>query len=184
MTPRALAAASLIVFCALPSAAEFCSYKSGTNSAAGFRELDKPFCKTQDNSFRFARASPSVPEYWSKDGSTYVSDSMPGWMGADQQCNKAVAGAKLVLYRTETYLVAYAVSGPRVFKYKGTCSSLKYKFLDKLAAKSAEGGKGDPKDDTVEEALIAVGAEEVGPKGMLSRLIELAEKEAEKLAKP
>lgn len=176
MPPRTLLAASLLVLTSLPAAAEFCSYKSGTNSAAGFRELDKPFCKTQDNSFRFGTASPSVPEYWSKDGSTYVSDNMPGWMGADQQCAKAVTGAKVVLYRTETYLVAYAVSGPRVFKYKGTCSSLKYKFLAKLA----EVGRGEPTEDTVETALLGVGAEEVGAKDMLSRLIEIADKEAEK----
>jgi len=178
MTPRALVAASLLALFAVPASAEFCSYKSGTNSAAGFRELDKPFCKTQDNSFRFGTASPSVPEYWSKDGSTYVSDSMPGWMGADQQCAKAVRGAKVVLYRTETYLIAYAVSGPRVFKYKGTCSSLKYKFQSKLA----EVGRGEPTEDTVETALLGVGAEEVGAKDMLSRLIEIAE-EAEKKAK-
>jgi len=170
MNPSKPLLAFILFAAASPAAAEFCSHKSGTNSAAGFRELDKPFCK-QDNSFRFATASPSVPEYWSKDGSTYVTDSMPGWMGADQQCKKAVAGAKIVLYRTETYLVAYAVSGPRVFKYKGTCSSLKYKFLAKLA----DIGKGDPTEDTVETALLAIGAEEVGAKDMLSRLIEVAE---------
>lgn len=179
MTPRALVAASLIVLSALPASADFCHWKDGRSDDGVFRELDKPACK-QDNTFQFLRASPPHPESWSRDGSTTVTDSMPGWMGADEKCAKAVAGAKLISYRTESYLVAVSILGPRIFKLKQQCSTVKYKFM----AKYAELQRDNPKEaENAEKALTAAGGEEISKNELIERLIEVADKEAEKSKK-
>lgn len=123
---------------------------------------------------------PPHPESWSRDGSTTVSNSMPGWMGVDEKCAKAVAGAKLSSYRTESYLVAVSMYGPRVFKFKHQCSTVKYKFM----AKYAELQRDNPKEARNPElALEAVGGEEISKNELLERLIEVADKEAEKSKK-
>lgn len=178
MTPRTGVAALLIAFAAVPASADFCYWKDGRSDDGTFRELDRPAC-TQDNTFKFLRASPPHPESWSRDGSTTVSDSMPGWMGADEKCRKAVAGAKVISFRTETYLVAWALSGARIFKFKTQCSTVKYKFM----AKYAELQRDNPKEaENPELALKAAGGEEISKNELIERLIEVADAEAAKEA--
>lgn len=178
MTPRALVAASLIVFSAVPAFADFCHWKDGRNDDGTFRELDKPACK-QDNTFQFLKASPAHDEKWSRDGSTTITDSMPGWMGADEKCRKAVAGAKVISYRTESYLVAVSMLGPRIFKFKVQCSTVKYKFMEKYAQFQRD----NPKDaENAEKALNAAGGEEISKGDLIERLIEVADAEAAKEA--
>ncbi len=171
---KKLPLALLLLAAALPASADFCAYNSREESR--FRDLAGPECRRESNNLVFAVSYPAYSKHMSKDGSTYVTNSYPGLMGDEQKCMDAAKGARIMADHDsnratkESYLLAWAVSGTRVFRWKGSCSSLKDKFgpAVKEAAKGAE-----PGDDTVADALKAIGAEEIWTRTFVERLIDV-----------
>ena len=161
---------ALLLAAALPASADFCAYNSREESK--FRDLSGPECRRESNNFVFAYSSPGYSRHMSKDGSTYVTNSYPGMMGDEQKCIDSAKGARLLADTQETYLLAWAVSGTRVFRFKGSCYALKDKFKDAIRKTSAGA---EPGDDVVEEALKAAGAEEIWMRTFVGRLIDVGQ---------
>jgi hypothetical protein len=172
MTPRTLVIAALLVFASLPASAEFCGY-ADRKDMEKFRDLSGPECRRDSNTFVFRHSSPSYSRTLSKDGSTYVTDSFPGFMGDEQKCMNSEKGARILGEKSkESYLLAFAPSGLRVFRWKGSCWSLKDKFLPALARFQSTDAK---TQDSAENAFKAIGAKEISVRALTSRLIEVGE---------
>ncbi len=164
--------AALLVLCALPASAEFCGY-ADRNDMAKFRDLSGPSCRRNSNALVFENSSPPYSRHLSKDGSTFVTDSWPGFMGDEQKCMNAEKGARIIGDKTkESYLLGFAPIGLQVYRYKGSCSSLKSRLMPKLDELNASNPKGA---ENIEEALKAVGAEYVSVRELASRLVEVGE---------
>lgn len=163
---------ALLLLCALPAAADFCAYNSREESK--FRDLSGPACKRESNNFVFDTSHPAYSWKMSHDGSTYVTNNYPGLMGDEQKCIDSAKGAGVLASKAknETYLLAWAVSGTRIFRFKGRCWELQEKFGPALreATKDAE-----PNDDDVEKALKSIGAEEIWMRTFVGRLIEVGQ---------
>ncbi|UPT72472.1 MAG: hypothetical protein M0D55_10835 [Elusimicrobiota bacterium] len=161
---------ALLVSAALPASADFCAYNAREESK--FRDLSGPECRRESNNFVFNHSSPAYSRHMSKDGSTYVTNQYPGMMGDEQKCINSAKGARILDEKKETYLLAWAVSGTRVFRFKGSCYALKDKLLPAIKEKQ----KGaEATDDVVEEALKSIGAEEIWMRTFIGRLMEVGE---------
>lgn len=163
---------ALLVLCALPASAEFCGFADRKDMAL-FRDLSGPSCRRNSNTLVFEDSSPPYSRTLSKDGSTYVTDSWPGFMGDEQKCIFAEKGARIIGNKSkESYLLGFAPIGLQVYRYKGSCSSLKYKFMAKLDQLNASDPKGT---DNIENAFEAVGGVRMSVSALASRLIEVGE---------
>jgi hypothetical protein len=161
---------ALLLLAAAPAAADFCAYNAREESK--FRDLSSPECRRESNNLVFAYSSPAYSRHMSKDGSTYVTNQYPGMMGDEQKCIDSAKGARILADKAgkETYLLAWAVSGTRVFRFKGSCYALKDKLLPAIKEKQ----KGaEPTDDAVEEALNSIGAEEIWMRTFVGRLMDV-----------
>ena len=163
---------ALLVLCALPASAEFCGF-ADRKDMAKFRDLSGPSCRRNSNTLVFEDSSPPYSRHLSKDGSTHVTDTWPGFMGDEQKCMFAEKGARILGDKSkESYLLGFAPLGLQVYLFKGSCSSLKYKFMSKLDELNGS----DPKNtDNIEKALEAVGAKYMSVRELASRLIEVGE---------
>ncbi len=163
---------ALFLLSALPAAADFCAYNSREESK--FRSLSDPSCRRESNNFVFDSSYPAYSRKMSRDGSTYVTNSYPGMMGDEQKCIDSAKGAGILASKAkdETYLLAWAVSGTRVFRWKGRCSELQEKFGPAL--RQASSGA-EPTDDVVENALKSIGAEEIWMRTLIGRLLDVGQ---------
>lgn len=164
----------LLAVVAAPVRAEFClmTHTSRQDNTPQVFELGGPYC-AGGNILRFSRKY--GPDRVSQNADQYVTDSWPGFMGADEKCQKAAKGAKAVVDKPGSIVLAttYA-SAPQVWAFKGSC----YSFRSKLSAawetlKAKEG-----KDATYKKAMELAGAGEDSMGSLVDQLIALAEKPA------
>lgn len=170
MALRTLLVAALFALSALPASAEFCLLESKKSGEPVVYELSSPSC-TGGNRLVFTRrqaaGGPSEPI------ETFITDSWPGFMGADQKCRDASVGARAVVDRPGSIIIGVTLGSKisfgshQIWAYKKSC----YSFRSKLADKTAESPKMERED-----ALKAIGAGESDMGELVDKLIELGEK--------
>jgi hypothetical protein len=174
VAPRSLLAAALVVFSALPASAEFCLLESTRSGEPVVYELTAPRCGG-GNRLVFTRryASGGAP---SEEHETFITDSWPGFMGADEKCRKAAAGAKIVVDRPGSIVIGVTLGSKisfgshQVWAFKKSCSVFRSRVAEKVAS--------DPKAER-EDVLKAIGAGESDMGELIDKLIELGEKPKE-----
>lgn len=138
-----------------PASAEICYFDGGKgfDPQASFYELGGPACLSGPTLVFTRRYNASR---YSENIETRLTDSFPGWGGAEEKCRQAVQGAKQLLDTSSvSYVIGKAVMlGPQVWKYKGGCASFRLKVSDLRREKG--------KDASYEDLFSAVGAERLG----------------------
>lgn len=163
MPPRALIAASLIVFAALPAAAEFCTFDGGRAEIV-VKRLKDPAC-TMENALVFNGAANDNRYGADENKRTFVTDSWPGWGGSDKKCAAARKSASNLVYSDETYILGKAVlMGPQVWVWRGSCDSFKSRFQSKKSSM--------PDKPSHEDVFEALKAERISMGDLAERLVE------------
>jgi hypothetical protein len=170
MALRYAVAAALVAASSLPASAEFCLLDSKMKSGEPVVvELGGPRC-TGGNRLVFTRRYASGAP--SEEIETFITDSWPGFMGADAKCRSAAAGAKIVVDRPGSIIIGVTLGSKikfgshQVWAFKGSCSVFRSRLLSKTAEGKAER----------EDVLEAIGAGKSDMGELVDKLIELGEK--------
>jgi len=154
---------ALLLLPAVPAAAEFCTFDGSRNEIV-VRKLKDPSCN-MENALVFNAAANENRYGADEIKRTFVTDSWPGWGGADKKCAAARKSADKLVYSDETYILGKAVlMGPQVWRWNGSCDQLKSRFESK---KQSMGDK--PSHEDVFEALKA---ERISMGDLAERLVE------------
>ena len=149
MTPRTLAAASLLLLTSIPASAEFCTL-NGHTGATVIRRLKSPAC-TMENALVFNKQANENRYGEDESVKTQLTDSWPGWGGGDKKCAAARKSADSIGYGDETYVMGRTMLGWQIWRYSGSCDTLKSQFLRKQASLKEKGD--NPSLEAVFEAI-------------------------------
>lgn len=170
MAARTLVAAILLLSAVLPARAEFCFLDSERDGTPVIWELGGPVC-AGGNRLIFTRRYGS--DRVSEKHETFMTESWPGFMGADEKCRLAEKGAKFIVDRPGSIILGKTIlSGHQVWAFKGSCSTFRYKFTAKRADLVAQKGK---ENTSSEKALEAIDAGESSMKELVAKLIEIGQ---------
>ena len=164
---KKLPLALLLLACALPAAAEFCTLNEHSGRI-NVMKLKKPRC-SMDNDLRVTerandnRYGPDLP----LENPITLTDSWPGFMDGDKKCRKALSTAESLVFSGETYIYGTTMLGWKIFAWRGECDSLTRQFQSKREALIAKGKK-----PSYEDVLEAMGAFEVSKGDLGERLVE------------
>lgn len=175
MAARTLAVSALtlaLAAAALPARAEFCFLDSDRDGNPIVWELGGAQC-SGGNRLVFTRRY--GPDRTSEKYETYLTDSWPGFMGADEKCAAAEKGARWMTDCPGSIIVGKTVmSGHQIWAFpKGSCSTFRSRFASKKAELAAQNGKDGAAS---EKALEAVGAGESSMSELVDKLIDLGQK--------
>lgn len=163
---KALRLAALMLLSALPAAAEFCTL-NGHSGSVVVERLKKPSC-TMDNDLVVtmkANENRYGPDEMLRNPIT-LTGSWPGWGGADQKCAKARSKAESLVFSDETYVYGTTMLGYQIWKFDGSCDSLRSRFLSKQASLKKDS------EPSLEDVLKALGAFEISKGDLGERLVE------------
>lgn len=176
MASRYAALAVLSLSLASPATAEFCLLEGKSRGEPQIQELRGPRC-SGGNRLIFTRRVNSGG--YSEEAETFVTDSWPGFMGADKKCKTAEAGAKVVVDRPGSIIlgvtlgskIGFPGAGLKVYAFRGSCYSFRSKFAAKLRELKAADAKAE-----YEDALEAINAGKSSLSELVDSLIEAGEK--------
>lgn len=170
MAARTLVVASLLLSVVAPARAEFCFLDSQRDGTPVIYELGGPVCGG-GNRLVFTRRY--GPDRVSEKFETFMTESWPGFMGADEKCKLAEKGARFIVDRPGSIILGKTImSGHQVWAFKGSCSTFRYKYTAKRAELVAKDGK---ENTDPEKAMEAIDAGESSMKELVEKLIDIGQ---------
>jgi hypothetical protein len=170
MAARTLVVASLLLSIVAPARAEFCFLDSQRDGTPVIYELGGPVCGG-GNRLVFTRRY--GPDRVSEKFETFMTESWPGFMGADEKCKSAERGARYMVDCPGSIILGRTVlSGHQVWAFTASCSTFRSRFTAKRSELIAKDGK---ENTSSEKAMEAINAGESSMSELVGKLIELGQ---------